>query len=151
MAQSVLSMVPGSRYVRRASFHVTRARSKSFSASPPNKGFVGHRILLGTHTSGQARDFLHIADLQLPNRDTPVIKQDYDDEKGGLLPSSLFTPPRRFFNLSSTHRDWQSFCRTAAKRFPKHQSCRRSQPRAIYAPESGFDRYQVCIWECTRV
>ncbi|CCA70148.1 probable Chromatin assembly factor 1 subunit c [Serendipita indica DSM 11827] len=38
----------------------------------PGKPFTNHRLLLGTHTSGQAPDFVQIASLQLPKRDELV-------------------------------------------------------------------------------
>ncbi|CAG7853868.1 SubName: Full=Probable Chromatin assembly factor 1 subunit c {ECO:0000313/EMBL:CCA70148.1} [Serendipita indica DSM 11827] len=54
----------------------------------PGKPFTNHRLLLGTHTSGQAPDFVQIASLQLPKRDglpgeENIGKDQYDEEKGG--------------------------------------------------------------------
>lgn len=86
--------------------------------SPPGKPYTSHRLLLGTHTSGQGKEYLQIATLQLPKSDTESFDRDvlsreqYDDEKGGMygfLTTSLF--PRRvswFSHLQfnpSTHRD----------------------------------------------
>jgi hypothetical protein len=56
-----------------------------------NKAFTNHRLLLGTHTSGQASDYLQIASLQLPRRDglpgeENIGKDQYDEEKGGNVP-----------------------------------------------------------------
>lgn len=51
------------------------------SISHPGKNYSTHRLLLGTHTSGEADNFLQIADVQLPN---PVAENDprnYDEEK----------------------------------------------------------------------
>lgn len=46
----------------------------------PGKNFSTHRMILGTHTSGEAQDFLQIAHINFPNR--PAAKLDeYDPEK----------------------------------------------------------------------
>jgi hypothetical protein len=55
-----------------------------------NKAFTNHRLLLGTHTSGQASDYLQIASLQLPRRDglpgeENIGKDQYDEEKRGKV------------------------------------------------------------------
>jgi len=58
--------------------------------SPPGKPYTSHRLLFGTHTSGQGRDYLQIATLQLPkidpqSADRDVLSRDqYDDEKGEI-------------------------------------------------------------------
>ncbi|KAH9075852.1 histone acetyltransferase type B subunit 2 [Lactarius deliciosus] len=39
--------------------------------SPSNKPYTVHRLLLGTHTSGQAADYLQIATVQIPTRSGP--------------------------------------------------------------------------------
>ncbi|KAF8346856.1 WD40 repeat-like protein [Amanita rubescens] len=66
-----------------------------------NKPYTTHRLLLGTHTSGQAQDYLRIATVQIPNRDgsggsDKLDRSDYDDERGELgghtLPSASSTP-----------------------------------------------------------
>ncbi|PFH48393.1 hypothetical protein AMATHDRAFT_76747 [Amanita thiersii Skay4041] len=63
----------------------------------PNKPFTTHRLLLGTHTSGQAQDYLRIVTVQIPNRDgsggaDKLDRSNYDDERGELgghtLPAS---------------------------------------------------------------
>ena len=52
--------------------------------SPPNKPYTTHRLLFGTHTSGQAQDYLQIATVHLPKRDEVALdREDYDDERGG--------------------------------------------------------------------
>ncbi|KAI9513126.1 WD40-repeat-containing domain protein [Russula earlei] len=64
--------------------------------SPPNKPYTMHRLLLGTHTSGQAADYLQIATVQIPSRSGPgadvLDRSSYDDERGELggytLPAS---------------------------------------------------------------
>lgn len=63
---------------------------------PPNKPYTTHRLLLGTHTSGQAADYLQIATVQIPSRAGPgadvLDRSTYDDERGELgghtLPAS---------------------------------------------------------------
>ena len=68
------------------SFHTI----SSFSTlRPANKPYTIHRLLLGTHTSGQAQDYLQIAQVQLPKRDESssadkLDRGDYDDERGEL-------------------------------------------------------------------
>ena len=49
------------------------------------KGFTRHRLLLGTHTSGQDNNYLQIATVNLPNTDNSTLDvKDYDEEKGGM-------------------------------------------------------------------
>ncbi|KZS93318.1 WD40 repeat-like protein [Sistotremastrum niveocremeum HHB9708] len=55
--------------------------------SSPNKPYTTHRLLFGTHTSGQAQDYVQIATLHLPKRDAEagsLDRTDYDDERGEL-------------------------------------------------------------------
>ncbi|THH33170.1 hypothetical protein EUX98_g1021 [Antrodiella citrinella] len=66
--------------------------------SPPNKPYTVHRLLLGTHTSGQAQDYLQIAQIQLPKADDSpsadkLDRGDYDDEKGELGGHSIPAQP----------------------------------------------------------
>ena len=56
-------------------------------------------MLLGTHTSGQAQDYLQIATVHLPKRDDSssadrLDRSDYDDERGELGGHSLPPAPR---------------------------------------------------------
>ncbi|KAH9929735.1 WD40 repeat-like protein [Fomitopsis serialis] len=67
--------------------------------SPANKPYTTHRLLLGTHTSGQAQDYLQIATVQLPKRDESpsadrLDRADYDDERGELGGHSIPAQPR---------------------------------------------------------
>ncbi|KAI0830817.1 histone acetyltransferase type B subunit 2 [Trametes gibbosa] len=67
--------------------------------SPANKPYTVHRLLLGTHTSGQAQDYLQIATVHLPKRDDSssadrLDRADYDDERGELGGHSLPPQPR---------------------------------------------------------
>ncbi|KAH9056968.1 histone acetyltransferase type B subunit 2 [Lactarius vividus] len=56
--------------------------------SPSNKPYTVHRLLLGTHTSGQAADYLQIATVQIPTRSGPgadvLDRGTYDEERGEL-------------------------------------------------------------------
>jgi histone-binding protein RBBP4 len=55
--------------------------------SPPDKNYSIHRILLGTHTSGQSPDYLKIATVHIPNRATvgsELDRSSYSDERGEL-------------------------------------------------------------------
>jgi histone-binding protein RBBP4 len=54
-----------------------------------DKPYSTHRVLLGTHTSGQARDYLQIASVQIPLRagggSSDVLDRSaYDDARGEL-------------------------------------------------------------------
>lgn len=66
---------------------------------PANKPYTIHRLLLGTHTSGQAQDYLQIAEVHLPKRDESgsadrLDRSDYDDERGELGGHSIPPQPR---------------------------------------------------------
>lgn len=67
---------------------------------PPNKPYTVHRLLLGTHTSGQAQDYLQIATVHLPKRDGSAGSEkldhtSYNDETGELGGHTLAaTQPR---------------------------------------------------------
>lgn len=50
-----------------------------------NPGYSTHRILLGTHTSGQDQNYLQIAQVQIPLADEELDQTKYDDDKGGEL------------------------------------------------------------------
>lgn len=56
--------------------------------SPQGKPYTVHRVLLGTHTSGQSQDYLQIAEVHLPKRSGPnsdvLDRSSYDDESGEL-------------------------------------------------------------------
>ena len=58
------------------------------SCRPPGKQYTNHRLLLGTHTSGQFNDYVQIASLELPKRDDmpgeKLGKDNYDEESGGM-------------------------------------------------------------------
>lgn len=66
----------------------------------PQKPYTTHRLLLGTHTSKQAQDYLQIATVQIPKRDNPATgadkldRADYDDERGELGGHTLPPSPR---------------------------------------------------------
>ncbi|KAG5643541.1 hypothetical protein DXG03_000682 [Asterophora parasitica] len=70
--------------------------------SPPaNKPYTTHRLLIGTHTSGQAQDYLQIATVQIPKREShpssgadKLDSSDYDDERGELGGHTIPPAPR---------------------------------------------------------
>ncbi|KAI0323056.1 histone acetyltransferase type B subunit 2 [Amylostereum chailletii] len=66
--------------------------------SAPNKPYTTHRLLLGTHTSGQAPDYLQIATVQIPKRagagSDVLDRATYDDERGELGGHTIPTTPR---------------------------------------------------------
>ncbi|KAF3479541.1 histone acetyltransferase type B subunit 2 [Arthroderma uncinatum] len=49
----------------------------------PDKPYTTHRLLLGTHTSSEAQNYLQIAQVQLPNAKNPEA-EDYDEERGEI-------------------------------------------------------------------
>ncbi|KAI0067988.1 histone acetyltransferase type B subunit 2 [Artomyces pyxidatus] len=65
---------------------------------PANKPYTTHRLLLGTHTSSQAQDYLQIATVQIPKRAGPgadtLDSAAYDDERGELGGHTLPATPR---------------------------------------------------------
>lgn len=68
----------------------------SHSHRPANKPYTVHRVLLGTHTSGQAPDYLQIAEVHLPKRSAASTSDvldstSYDPARGELGGHSLPT------------------------------------------------------------
>ncbi|KAJ7597291.1 WD40 repeat-like protein [Mycena floridula] len=64
-----------------------------------NASFSTHRLLLGTHTSGQAQDYLQIATVSIPKRDNSpgaekLDRGNYDDERGELGGHTIPPAPR---------------------------------------------------------
>ncbi|KAF7783983.1 hypothetical protein Agabi119p4_148 [Agaricus bisporus var. burnettii] len=65
-----------------------------------NKPYTTHRLLLGTHTSGQAQDYLQIAQVQIPKRGHPstgadkLDRADYDDDRKELGGHTIPPAPR---------------------------------------------------------
>ncbi|CAK5264467.1 unnamed protein product [Mycena citricolor] len=68
------------------------------TVSSPDKPYTTHRLLLGTHTSGQSQDYLQIASVQIPKRSGPgaekLDRADYDDQRGELGGHTLPPTPR---------------------------------------------------------
>ncbi|KAJ7897260.1 WD40 repeat-like protein [Mycena olivaceomarginata] len=67
--------------------------------SSSNKPYTTHRLLLGTHTSGQNQDYLQIASVQIPKRTNAsgaekLDRADYDDERGELGGHTIPPAPR---------------------------------------------------------
>jgi histone-binding protein RBBP4 len=50
--------------------------------SPEGKDYSVHRLILGTHTSGEEQNHLVIANVQLPAEGAALNERKYDDEKG---------------------------------------------------------------------
>ncbi|TVY48202.1 Histone acetyltransferase type B subunit [Lachnellula occidentalis] len=50
---------------------------------PAGKNYTVHRLLLGTHTSNDAQNYLQIATVELPKNITPN-PNDYDEERGEI-------------------------------------------------------------------
>lgn len=63
----------------------TDTKSSLAPCRPAGKSYTQHRLLLGTHTSGQDQDYLQIAQVQLPKRDIDLDDFKYDEDKGGEL------------------------------------------------------------------
>ena len=75
----------------------------SYFHSTPDKEYSTHRLLLGTHTSNEAQNYLQIAQVQLPKPLTPD-SAEYDDERGEIGGydggASKKAPPREVkFNI----------------------------------------------------
>ncbi len=49
----------------------------------PDKNYTTHRLLIGTHTSGDAQNYVQIANVELPKNITPN-ERDYDEERGEI-------------------------------------------------------------------
>ncbi|KAG1886065.1 WD40-repeat-containing domain protein [Suillus subluteus] len=62
--------------------------------APANKPYTSHRLLLGTHTSGQAQDYLQIATVQIPKRDEKLDRDNYDEQRGELGGHTIPPQPR---------------------------------------------------------
>jgi histone-binding protein RBBP4 len=45
------------------------------------KQITTHKLLLGTHTSGNEANYLMVADVSLPNADVVIDARKYDDDK----------------------------------------------------------------------
>lgn len=60
---------------------------------PEGADYTLHRLLLGTHTSGQAQDQLLIAQVAIPKAIDGTL-QEYDDERGGAPQAA--SSPRAF-------------------------------------------------------
>lgn len=52
-------------------------------ARPADKNYTIHRLLIGTHTSNGAQNYLQIANVELPKNVTPN-PHDYDEERGEI-------------------------------------------------------------------
>ena len=60
--------------------YVSCTRDSANDYRAPDKNYSAHRLLLGTHTSGEAQNYLQIAHVQLPNPVTPDV-DNYDEER----------------------------------------------------------------------
>ena len=49
--------------------------------SHPDKNYSTHRLLIGTHTSGNDTNYLQIAEVQLPNAPSEQDARRYDEDK----------------------------------------------------------------------
>lgn len=96
-------MVPGQGTVRLLYYfliHTLRQLDLLASTRNENKPYTTHRLLLGTHTSGQAQDYLQIAQVQIPKRTHPstgadkLDRADYDDERKELGGHTIPPAPR---------------------------------------------------------
>ena len=64
---------------------------------PTGKNYDQHRLLLGTHTSGQDQNYVQIANVQLPTtaaegKEAPLDTTKYDEDKGEIGSYGGFTP-----------------------------------------------------------
>lgn len=63
-------------------FFILRSGSDALNRIP-DKPYSTHRLLIGTHTSTEAQNYLQIAHVQLPNPSQPDA-EDYDDDRGEI-------------------------------------------------------------------
>ena len=91
-------MVPRQGIVRRSPLPRYPPLIPFLHSSQPSKPYDTHRLLLGTHTSGQAQDYLQIATVQIPKTSVPssdkLDHSSYDDERGELGGHTLPPAPR---------------------------------------------------------
>jgi hypothetical protein len=117
-----------------------------------NKAFTNHRLLLGTHTSGQASDFLQIASLQLPKRDglpgeENIGKDQYDEEKGGrVLLWNQDHPPHSDTDCRTCCASWTA--NTPILYHTTYKSRWRGQQSPIHASKSGPHRHENDYRRC---
>lgn len=52
--------------------------------SDPEKDYMEHRLLLGTHTSEAEINHLMMATVQVPRRHSPAHPPKLDEERGGI-------------------------------------------------------------------
>ncbi|KAJ3823862.1 WD40 repeat-like protein [Lentinula raphanica] len=78
--------------------------------TPSGKNYTIHRLLLGTHTSGQAQDYLQIATVSIPNRDhntghhsDKLDHESYDGDRGELGGHTIPPSPRIQITQKITH------------------------------------------------
>lgn len=74
--------------------------------SHPDKNFTTHRLLLGTHTSNDAPNYLQIAHIELP-KNVVLNERDYDSERGeigGFGSSAAKDAPQVRFNIEQRMR-----------------------------------------------
>ncbi|KZV99251.1 WD40 repeat-like protein [Exidia glandulosa HHB12029] len=69
------------------------------AASDSSKPYTTHRLLTGTHTSGQSQEYVQIVTVHLPKRELPdgpgaLERASYDDERGELGGHSAPNPAR---------------------------------------------------------
>jgi histone-binding protein RBBP4 len=81
-------MVPRQRVVSTSKSPTSKSTANAFHVRPPNKPYTVHRLLLGTHTSGQAQDYLQIATVQIPKRNQAspdeLTRASYSESTGEL-------------------------------------------------------------------
>jgi histone-binding protein RBBP4 len=58
-------------------------RRSSIFARPAGKNYTIHRLLIGTHTSNDAQNYLQIANVELPKNISPN-PHDYDEQRGEI-------------------------------------------------------------------
>lgn len=81
MANPYYSMVPRQTSVGRRTDGHSADLLTSETFSIPEKSYSTHRLLIGTHTSGNDTNYLQIAEVQLPNQPTEQDPRRYDEER----------------------------------------------------------------------
>jgi hypothetical protein len=84
MAKPDGSVVPGENTVRVSNSQQTVVSLTPVISDTKDPQYSIHKLLLGTHTSEGADNYVLIANVKMPNEDAEIDVRQYDEEHGGL-------------------------------------------------------------------